>query len=96
MIFYIKTNTENITKRDTRYVSERVFYGYVDDEGIEIDEDFKNYYDKIDEDYMTETIVEELINNTNFCGTSGDDSLDVLREYVGEVVYDLVRMERIF
>jgi hypothetical protein len=90
-VLYGDRHGENITIGDTDYITEQLFTSYVKVEGIERDDDFNNYYDKIDEEKMVEMVMEELINTIDFCGSSGDDSLDVLRDYVGFVVYDLVR-----
>ena len=38
-------------------------------------------------------IMEDLMNSTNFVGTSSDDSLDKLRDFVNDEVYDLIRKD---
>jgi len=81
-----------ITVGDTEYMIDRIFYGYIYDEGIETGED-GSYYDKIDEEEMVNMIMEELMGHTSFCGSSSDDSLDRLRDYVIDQVNDYVRTE---
>ena len=88
-----KGNYEEITKNDVEYVSNRVFYGYIDDEEILPDEDYNCYYDKIDQEEMVDMIMEELMNSTDFVGTSSDDSLDKLRDFVNDEVYYLLRKD---
>lgn len=82
IILYKDELGDHITIGMTEYKCKEVFNTYVDENEV------FNTYDEYD---MRESIVEDLVtNSTNFSGTSSDDSLDELREYVGEFLNDLV------
>ena len=85
IILYKDELGDHITIDLTEYKCKEVFSNYVDENGIDD-------YEEIDEYDMRESIVEDLMtNSTNFCGTSSDDSIDELRDYVDTIVGDLVR-----
>jgi hypothetical protein len=92
IILYKDELGNNITILDTEMKSRELFDSYVEKGRFSKETRWNDNVELVDK------VLEELINTTNFCGTSSEDSIENLRceviNVVCELLLDKFRMEK--